>query len=78
MSNLKVLLESVSQTLKSTRNLPDIEIQRALIKSAPFHKGQVAMWRKYGQEIFKQTGRKMFGFDYNDKNDPTVKRKKRV
>jgi hypothetical protein len=36
------------------------------------------MWRKYGQEIFKQTGRKMFGFDYNDKNDPTVKRKKRV
>ena len=78
MNSSKDLSESVTETVKLTRNMPDITVQRALIKSAPFHPGHVAMWRKYGQEIFKQTGRKMFGFDYNDKDDPTIKRKKRV
>jgi len=68
----------IADVVKSTRNLPDIDVQRALTKAAPFHRGHVAMWKKYGLEIFKQTGRKMYGHDYNDKGDPTIKRKNRV
>jgi len=69
--------QAVTRIVSETRNMPDTDIQKELIKQAPFHRGQIALWHQYGQEIFKQTGRKMFGLNYNDKDDPTIKRKAR-
>ena len=64
MSRLIILQETVERVVKETRNMPDIDVQRALNKAAPFHPGQIALWKKYGEEIYRQTKRKMYGFKY--------------
>lgn len=56
--------EVVQQVADATRNKPDIEIQQALIKAAPFHPNNLPGWRTYGEAIYKLTGRQMFGYDY--------------
>lgn len=55
----------VSQVLKDTAGQPDIAIQQALNKAFPYNKGNVDMWREYGKEIWKQSGRGMYGLDYS-------------
>ena len=53
-------LETVQDVLKSTRNLPDIDVQRELIKKFPYHASNIVAWKAYKGEIFRQSNRRMF------------------
>lgn len=64
--------EVVALVAAETRGLPDLNIQQAFIAAAPFHPAAVRLWQEYGKEIFKQTGRKMFGFNYDKKVRYTI------
>jgi len=53
--------ETITKILNDTRNKPDIEVQRALTAAFPGNVKDADQWREYGREIFKQSGRKMYG-----------------
>lgn len=76
MSKILSIQACVREVLADTKNKPELEVQRRLINQAPFHRGQIALWYEYGREIFKQSGRKMFGQQYSDKESPTIKQKR--
>lgn len=51
---------AISKVLAETRNLSDIEVQRALLVAFPFHKSNVVAYREYGKEITRLTGRTLW------------------
>lgn len=51
--------EIVQRVLLDTKNQPEADIQRALIKAFPYHVSNLLAWNEYHKEITRQSGRIM-------------------
>ena len=53
--------EVVQALVPALRNKPDLECQRTIIKSFPFHHSNIVAWRAYFLAVYEITGRLMGG-----------------